>query len=117
MSDFLITDHGSVIAIVPLTPAAVQWINNNVASEPWQWLGGVLCVDPHYARRRDHRGRFEPLIRSPPKLKQSDAFTQISRSGGSRHQKTSQTPPIQPRSAACPAGFCVLDGGILPKIK
>ena len=42
MSDFLITDHGSIIAIVPLTPAAIEWIDENVASEPWQWLGGIL---------------------------------------------------------------------------
>ncbi|MGA8755276.1 MAG: hypothetical protein WB611_02940 [Stellaceae bacterium] len=50
MSDFLIADHGSVIAIVPLTRAAVQWIDENIVSEPSQWLGGALCVDPHYAR-------------------------------------------------------------------
>ncbi len=65
MSDFLFADHGSVIAIVPLTPAAISWIDDNVVSEPWQWLGGALCVDPHHARdltRRDRCGRFEPLI-------------------------------------------------------
>lgn len=50
MSDFLIADHGSVIAIVPLTTAAIEWIDGNVVSEPWQWLGGALCVDPRYAR-------------------------------------------------------------------
>ena len=50
MSDFLFSDHGSVIAIVPLTPAAIEWIDDNVVSEPWQWLGGALCVDPRYAR-------------------------------------------------------------------
>ena len=38
MSDFLFADHGSVIAIVPLTPAAINWIDDNVVSEPWQWL-------------------------------------------------------------------------------
>ncbi len=50
MCDFLFANHGSVVAIVPLTPAAIEWIDNNVVSEPWQWLGGALCVDPHYAR-------------------------------------------------------------------
>ena len=50
MSDFLFSDHGSVIAIVPLTPAAIGWIDENVVSEPWQWHGGALCVDPRYAR-------------------------------------------------------------------
>jgi hypothetical protein len=50
MDDFLFTDHGSIIAIVPLTKAAIKWIDENVVSEPWQWLGGALCVDPRYAR-------------------------------------------------------------------
>jgi hypothetical protein len=49
MRDFLIADHGSIISIVPITEAALKWINN-VASEPWQWLGGALCVDRRYAR-------------------------------------------------------------------
>ncbi len=35
MSDFLFSDHGSVVAIVPLTPAAVSWIDDNVVSEPF----------------------------------------------------------------------------------
>ena len=50
MSDFLIAGHGSVIAIMPLTTAAIEWIDGNVVSEPWQWHGGALCVDPRYAR-------------------------------------------------------------------
>ena len=28
---------------------ARDWIDENVASEPWQWLGGALCVDHRYA--------------------------------------------------------------------
>jgi hypothetical protein len=50
MRDFLVADHGSIIAIVPLTTAATQWLDANVVSEPWQWQGGALCVDPRYAR-------------------------------------------------------------------
>ena len=50
MSDFLFSDHGSVVAIAPLTPAGIEWIDGNVVSEPWQWLGGALCVNPRYAR-------------------------------------------------------------------
>ncbi len=45
MRDFLIADHGSIISIVPITEAALKWIDENVVSEPWQWLGGALCVD------------------------------------------------------------------------
>ena len=50
MRDFLVADHGSISAIVPLTEAAVKWIDENVVSEPWQWLGGALCVDRRCAR-------------------------------------------------------------------
>ena len=50
MRDFLFADHGSIIAIVPLTTAAVKWLDDNVVSEPWQWQGGALCLDRRYAR-------------------------------------------------------------------
>jgi hypothetical protein len=50
MGDFLVADHGSIIAIVPLTAAAITWLDANVVCKPWQWLGGALCVDPRYAR-------------------------------------------------------------------
>jgi hypothetical protein len=67
MPDFHIADHGSIITIAPVSEAARDWIDENVASEPWQWLGGALCVDHRYAgnliegrRRLRHR----PLIGS-----------------------------------------------------
>jgi hypothetical protein len=50
MRDFLIADHGSIILIMPITEAARKWIDENVVSEPWQWLGGALCVDHRCAR-------------------------------------------------------------------
>ena len=50
MRDFLVADHGSVIAIVPLTTAAINWLDDNVVTEPWQRLGGALCLDPRCAR-------------------------------------------------------------------
>jgi hypothetical protein len=46
---FLVMDNGSIIAIRPLTEEALQWLGDNVAAEGWQWLGGSLCVDRHYA--------------------------------------------------------------------
>jgi hypothetical protein len=45
MPDFLIADHGSIITIAPVSEAARQWLDENVASEPWQWLGGALSVE------------------------------------------------------------------------
>jgi hypothetical protein len=50
MSDFQIADHGSIISIKPVSDAARQWVAENVVSEPWQWLGGALCLDVRCAR-------------------------------------------------------------------
>jgi hypothetical protein len=50
MRDFLIADHGSIVSIMPISDAALKWIDENVVCEPWQWLGGALCVDHRCAR-------------------------------------------------------------------
>jgi hypothetical protein len=50
MSDFQIADHGSIISIRPLNEAARQWLDENVVSEPWQWVQGALCVEARFAR-------------------------------------------------------------------
>ena len=50
MSDFQIADHGTVISVRPLNEAARQWLQENVVSEPWQWVEGALCVEPRFAR-------------------------------------------------------------------
>ena len=50
MSDFQIAEHGSIISIKPVSDTARKWIEENVAFEPWQWLGGALCVDIRCAR-------------------------------------------------------------------
>jgi hypothetical protein len=51
MTDFQIADHGSIISIKPVSEAARTWVDDeNVVSEPWQWLGGALCVGIRCAR-------------------------------------------------------------------
>ena len=50
MTDFQIADHGTVISVRPLNEAARQWLDENVVSEPWQWVQGALCVDTRFAR-------------------------------------------------------------------
>ena len=50
MSDFQITDQGSIFLIRPLNEAARQWLDENVVSEPWQWVQGALCVETRLAR-------------------------------------------------------------------
>ncbi len=34
--------------IQPKTELARKWIDENVCSEPWQWLGNNLAVDHHF---------------------------------------------------------------------
>jgi hypothetical protein len=50
MSDFSISDHGTIFLIRPLNEAACQWLDENVVSEPWQWVQGALCVEARFAR-------------------------------------------------------------------
>ena len=50
MSDFQITDQGSIFLIRPLNEAARQWLQENVVAEPWQWVQDALCVEARFAR-------------------------------------------------------------------
>ena len=50
MSDFQITDQGSIFLIRPLNEAARQWLDENVVTEAWQWVEGALCVEARFAR-------------------------------------------------------------------
>lgn len=47
--DVVVTNDGSVVSFAPQTPAATAWIEDNVQSESWQWLGKSLVVDHRYA--------------------------------------------------------------------
>ena len=48
--DVEVTGFGeSVLRFVPLTDAARDWFEDNVASEAWQWLGHALVVDHRLA--------------------------------------------------------------------
>src|SRR2546429_6001289 len=50
MSDFQITDQGSIFLIRPLNEAARQWLDENVVAEPRQWVQGALSVEARLAR-------------------------------------------------------------------
>jgi hypothetical protein len=43
--DFQVENHGSVWMFTPLTLAAKKFLDENVASEGWMWMGNSLCVD------------------------------------------------------------------------
>lgn len=49
MTDARIENHGSIMLLQPLTPAALEWIEDHVVAEPWQWWCGGLAVEPRYA--------------------------------------------------------------------
>lgn len=34
--------------VIPKTDKAREWIEENVGTEPWQWLGDALAVDHRY---------------------------------------------------------------------
>lgn len=43
-----VQDHGSIVMLHPDTDAERQWLEDHVAYESWQWLGGALACDPRY---------------------------------------------------------------------
>ena len=51
MHDVTLIDGGSLIGLKAETPEAQQWMDNNVLSEEWSYLGSVLYVDHRNAVR------------------------------------------------------------------
>jgi hypothetical protein len=47
--DFRGDDHGPIVALTPLSARARKWVDRRVVSEPWQWQGATLMIDPRYA--------------------------------------------------------------------
>ena len=47
--DVQVVNHGSVVTFQPLTDVARSWMDENVVSEPWQWLGPAFAVDHRLA--------------------------------------------------------------------
>ena len=46
--DVVIGGGGTIYTVTPRTKQGEHWLSDNVASEPWQWLGGALCVEHRY---------------------------------------------------------------------
>jgi len=42
-------DGGSIVLIRPLTDAGLDWLGDNVQSEPYQWFGNALGCERRYA--------------------------------------------------------------------
>lgn len=45
----IIADEGSVVLIRPVSDAGREWLDENVESESYQWLGGNLAIEHGYA--------------------------------------------------------------------
>lgn len=49
MTDVVVSNQGTIIQFRPVTDAGREWIDENVQSEGWQWLGAWLSVDWRFA--------------------------------------------------------------------
>ena len=49
MPDVEFLNHGSIMLVVPLTPAAKDWVDDNLALCTWQWMGNGFACEPRYA--------------------------------------------------------------------
>jgi hypothetical protein len=47
MSDFRVTNHGSIVTLEPLTPGAKAWIEENLPEDRMTWCGATV-VEPPY---------------------------------------------------------------------
>lgn len=47
--DFEVYHAGSIVQIKPISQAATDWLDENVESEGWQWLGRSLSIEHRLA--------------------------------------------------------------------
>lgn len=46
--DVVVENHGSVCMVTPMSPAAHEWVDENVQLDSWQWLGASFACEPRY---------------------------------------------------------------------
>lgn len=46
--DFTIHHHGSITMLATHTDAALDWVEENIELEDWQWQGNQFAVEPRY---------------------------------------------------------------------
>jgi hypothetical protein len=47
--DIEVTNGGSVVLLTPKTGTGRDWIDDNLDTEGWQWMGASLALDHRYA--------------------------------------------------------------------
>jgi hypothetical protein len=50
-ADFRVTYHGTITTITPLSDACREWVEENVAIEPWQRFGNAIAIEPRYVEQ------------------------------------------------------------------
>ena len=63
-ADILIESCGSMVMVTPMTAAGREWIDENVQSQSWQWMGLSLAVEFSYADAPAKGGAGRRLDRS-----------------------------------------------------
>ena len=48
-ADFRVTYHGTITTITPLSDRCREWLEDNVAIEPWQRFG--IAIEPRYVEQ------------------------------------------------------------------
>src|SRR5436190_24185241 len=50
-ADFRVTYHGTITTITPLSDTCREWLEHNVAIEPWQRFGTSIAIEPCYVEQ------------------------------------------------------------------
>lgn len=58
-ADITMYPHGILVGFVGFTKFGKRWMRDNIKSEPGQWMGNHLCVEPRCAV-----GLFDAMYKS-----------------------------------------------------
>lgn len=72
MADVVVSDHGSIVTLTPLTPEAHGWIDEWIADPTW--VGNQLCVERRFVKdilsgMAECELNLEPAAKQKPKPK------------------------------------------------
>ena len=82
-ADFRVTYHGTITTITPLSDACRDWLEDNVAIEPWQRFGTSIATEPRYVQQLAEAMIGEGLLMEGDDVVEEDCNT-LRRRGGWR---------------------------------
>ena len=71
-ADFRVTYHGTITTITPLSDACRDWLEENVAIEPWQRFGPSIAIEPRYVQQLAEAMIEDGLVIEPYDLSEED---------------------------------------------